>query len=170
MLEALKKKLAGDKPQVDMKEVTELATALEAANTALALKSNEVVEAVAKLATFEAEMATQAASLAQALEQLAEFKEQAGAKAAKELADKLAARKAALSAVVGDDKAASMLEGLAGLDDKSFEVVVNVTTIAMAKEEASPMFQEIGASEESADKSKVQESLEMKLLKAKYSK
>lgn len=121
---------------------------------ALELATNAVAEADAKVAELQA-----------ALDAVAD--EQAKALAAAEAA-KLDARKAAIEAAVGTEKAAALLAATNDLEDAAFDAVVSALSLATDVESKSKMFSETGATAE-VDASKVPtESAEAKLLREKY--
>ena len=91
----------------------------------------------------------------------------------KQLEDKNAARKAALSEVVSDEKLEATFESLSVLDDASFSTVLSTLKANYVAESQSALFTEAGASGES-DLSDIvpaeEESAEMKLIKQTYHK
>lgn len=105
---------------------------------------------------------------AEAIAKLAELESAKASLVAEAAAAKLAARKEKLQLAVGDVKADSLLTTLEGLDDSSFDTVVEAMTTNLDKEANSSAFVEKGVTA-SADAEKVVEAGSIKAkLEKKY--
>lgn len=80
---------------------------------------------------------------------------------------RLQARKEAIEASVGTDKADALLAATDSLDDVAFKAVVGAMAMSFEKEASSQLFKEVGVAG-SVDAKAVEESPEMKALKVKY--
>ena len=157
--------LADKKEEVEMTEIekatfaaaenkaAELTVALETAATALAEKEMVFAALAEKYAAAEAALAASADAQAMLVAQAA--------------AAKLEARSASLSAIMGDAKGPSTAAKLASLDDAAFAVVLDSYAASYEAEEKSEMFTEKGVAAEATPVAAVEESAEMKLIKAK---
>lgn len=117
-----------------------------------------------------------AAQLEAAQARLAELEQfAADAEAAKQAllaeaeAKRLQVRKDQIVAAVGTARADALMTATEALDEAAFNAVVSALTVTAQTEKQSVMFTETGVSG-SADATKVEESPEMKILKARYSK
>lgn len=120
----------------------DLGVQLESATSALAEMTGKYEAAVAQLAAIAADKA----------------------------AAKLAARKAAVEAAIGTEKADALLLATQGLEDAAFDNVVSALVGSVDAEAKTDLFQEVGVTAE-ADASKiVAESAEMRILKQQYGK
>lgn len=120
----------------------DLGVQLESATSALAEMTGKYEAAVAQLAAIAADKA----------------------------AAKLAARKAAVEAAIGTEKADALLLATQGLEDAAFDNVVSALVGSVDAEAKTGLFQEVGVTAE-ADASKiVAESAEMRILKQQYGK
>jgi hypothetical protein len=81
---------------------------------------------------------------------------------------KASARKVQVEAAIGTEKAAGLLLATEGLDDVSFDKVVAALAGSVDAEAKSTLFQEVGATGVVDAAKIVEESAEMKILKAKY--
>lgn len=144
-------------------------------------------EMAAKLASTLEAMASQAEALQAVTDKLTEMSAlYEGAQAALNAVEdakaalvadakavRLAARKEAIVASVGTDKAESLLSATDALDDAAFKAVIGAMATTFDKEAKSPLFSEVGVSDKSESPdvaAVVEESAEAKLLKAKYNK
>jgi hypothetical protein len=177
MLEALKKKLGGN---AEANEGVGIVTSVT--------ESEEFKQLSTDFATLKASHDSLAADLKAATELLDETNAKLGevtekltaaqvivdevnaAKAAAQAeahALKMAARKAAVVAAVGEAKATAFLAATESLDDAAFEAVAAALTGTVAAEANSALFKEVGVDGQ-VDASKPAESQEMKILKKKY--
>jgi peptidoglycan hydrolase CwlO-like protein len=171
MLDAIKKKFfSATEKEVSMKKEDNL-------------QPNAAVETnTAQLAELQAALASQSEALEAVTGKLAEMQSKfEGAQAALDAVEatkaalvadakavRLQARKDAIVASVGTDKADALLAATDLLDDVSFKAVVNAMAVSFEKEAATPLFKEVGLSAEASAPDVVEESAEAKLLKAKY--
>lgn len=133
-------------------KAAELTVALDTANAALAEKEAMFAELNSKYAAAEAALAASADAQAKLVEQAAKVK--------------LDERTAKLSAIMGDVKGPTTAEKLSALDDASFAVVLDSYVASFAAEENSPMHREVGVAADATPKEVVEESAEMKKIKA----
>lgn len=139
--------------------------AMAADNTAeLTATLNTVTEAMATLQADFAEMKTNyeaaQAALSASAEAQATMVAQAKAKVMTE-------RTASLSAVMGDVKGPMLAASLESLDDATFATVLSGYAASFKAEEKSEMFNEVGVAAEATQVEAVEESAEMKIIKAK---
>ena len=139
-------------------ELDAIKTQFEAATNELTAKLEEATAALAD-ATGKLEAAEAAKTAAEA--KVAEL-------VAAEAARKLAARKEAIVAAIGTDKADALMAATEGLDDAQFTAVVSAMAGKVDAEAQSPLFKEVGVTAEADAAKVVEESAEMKLLKQKY--
>lgn len=125
----------------------ELKTALTAALAAVQEGETQREELAAQLAALQAANAQAAADAEMA---------------------KANARKQKIVAVVGTARADALFDATANLADEAFEAVIGAMNTASAKEAASPMFTETGASAEASAEVANTPSKEMQILKQKY--
>lgn len=175
MLDALKKKLLGDKPDEQLAEVAEevvteavtqnveqsLATDLQSAlsqveelNAALQAKDSLLAELNSKLEALS-EFAAKAEAHAEALRVEAEQKA-------------LAEKREKLANVIGADnpKLDAVFAPLAALEASAFDVVISAMAASFEAEASSEMFKEVGVSGEAEVKPAAQnESAEMRIIK-----
>lgn len=168
MLDAIKKKL-GMSPSI--KEEVDMTVD----NKAPVELSSDMEAVVAELSTIKAsfaEQATQVASLMTQLEAaqtaLAEVEAAKAALATEAKNKQLEARKQRVEAAIGEAKAPAMLTATEQLDDAQFEAIVSAMAASFDAEADSPAFKEAGVSAK-AEAPEVEESLEMKIIKAKQS-
>lgn len=154
MLENLKKKLgmvpnveAGDAQETVTFSVTDSQQYKELLE-GFTEQSAQLNAAVAKTATLEDKVKSLEAQLVQFAAQKEAAELAAKEIAEKALQDKLAARKAVLSAELGDEKAEKMMGIVAKMDDEEFTQVFGVQKEAADKEAAS--FKELGVDEKPA--------------------
>ncbi len=178
MLEALKKAFGNEpKEKLELNAPDEkLQTGVkENLNTNINEQLSLAQQTIVELNTQVGNMTAEIAGYKQELESLRGFAAEAEAKAkaaeaemkAKELADK----KQQLADVIGKDnpKLDETFSAISSLDTESFNVVVGGFKAAFVVESETSLFQEKGVSGE-ADTSKVEESAEMKILKARFKK
>lgn len=118
-------------------QVTELTTQLTASSETIATLTSQIGTQEASLTEALASNDTLAETVASLQSELAELKT-AQAEA------KLATRKAALSAVVAEDRVDGLMTNLASLDDASFHAVVDSFASAKATVEKSELMTELG--------------------------
>jgi hypothetical protein len=176
MLDALKKKLMGDKPTESLEEVQEAvveAISTEATSPDLSAQLADALSVVESLNAVIAEKESLLAELAGKVEQLSQFAEaaEAQAKALREEAEAkaVAAKQEMLADVIGKDNPgfATTFEAIKGLDEAAFSVVVAGFKASFAKEAESVMFKEVGVGGEAEV---VEEDATMSILKKQYSK
>lgn len=159
-------KLLGKIEQVDASQVENFNT-LAAEFVAYKDEAEGVVQAyteqVNELTTALAAAAEQVASLTTALAEATAEKTAAVEAAA---AQKLAARKEKIVALVGEINVDAMLQVTTDMDDQRFETFIAAIGGVQVREAKSPLFNEVGATTDVEVPST--ESAEMKLLKAKY--
>ena len=181
MLDALKKKLLGDKPDEQLQENVEQVVEAVASQEAQIDMADQLSQAIAKMADLEGVVATLNAAVAEkdaSLQELAgklaeygEIAKEAEAKAealrVEAEAKALASRKEKLGSVIGSENPGfdATFNAISGLDDVAFSVIVEGFAASFAKQAESPMFQEIGVGGE-ADTSKIEESAEMRIIKS----
>jgi hypothetical protein len=147
--------MAQEETQAPMLAVDRTAE-LELAQASLADVQTKYAELSAQLETAQAALAVIEADKAQMVAQAAEAK--------------LAARKEKVEATLGTAKAEGVLAATATLEDAAFEAVLSAFAASYADEAKSPMFNEVGVAAEAAVASAPEESLEMKIIKAKQQK
>lgn len=108
----------------------------------------EMAEAVSIVEKAVADKQGVEALLAAANETIANMSKDNETLVAKAVADKLEARKSELVSVLGTTKADSMLEAVKALDDNSFKAVVSGFKAASDAEKNSPLFKEVGVSDQ----------------------
>lgn len=153
------------KPENGQVELSVVQSALADAQAALSEKTTELLTAQSALA----EMASKFESINQ---QLAAVSEHRDAVLAKAKAEKDEARLSSIKASVGDEKAPALFAATANMSDEDFQAVVGALAGSVVTEGQSKMFTEVGISAEAnvAQVSQLEESKEMKILKAKYTK
>jgi hypothetical protein len=171
MLDAIKK-LAGAPETVLLSEHTALQAEFENfktnANELQAMVEADLAEATSKLSeALEALAAAQAqiAELQAQLDATTAIAEEA-VESAEELRAK--ARKEKLEALVGTDKAATLMVALADTEDAQFDAVLVALGAKVEEEAASEMFTETGATASVDASNVVEESETMKILKARW--
>lgn len=175
MLDALKKRFfATQKEEVTMTKETvqpEL-TAEKVAESELAAHLENVTDInkaqAAKLAEALNSITELNSKLIIAQAELAEIESAKAALIAEAASKKLAARKEKVEMVIGTVKAASLLSATEALDDVAFDAVVTALAGSVEEESKGKMFKELGASGTTDASKVVEESAEMKALKAKY--
>lgn len=176
MLKALQKALGGNAADAKL-SAEDVTAAVQAAVAELRTEFDEYKQtAEALLENAEAVLVARTAELDAALARVKELEAStvdaeaaAAAAEAEALARKLAARKEKVVAAIGTERADALLKVTEGMDDAAFEAVASALGVSAAAEADSPLFKEVGADAQ-ADASKVEESAEMKILKAKYEK
>lgn len=133
--------------------------------------------AEAMVAQAEEAVANLTAQLAEANAALAEFRTAAEAAEADKAnliaqaaAQKAASRKEKVVAAIGTEKAEGLLAATENLDDAAFEAVVSALAGSIEAEAQTNLFKEEGVAAEADAGKVVEESKEMKILKAKYGK
>lgn len=160
MLEKLRKSLTGETANADLSaQLAELTTQFEN------VQSN-LENAVITITELTSEKENLLAQLAQLEEANKELSEKAKAIEEKALEEKLAARKAKLSSVVGSDKADATFEAIKGLEDATFDAVLAAMAASFEKEATTELFQETGLSGEPAPA--IEMTTEEKILRQKY--
>lgn len=134
-MESLKAEFAGYKETAEAL-AAQMEEQLAAAQSAAVGMEQRLVELQSKLDAFEAQAKAEA-----------DAREQA---AAKLLAQKMEARKASLSAAVGDIQAGAMFAALQSLEDEKFDSVVSALKAGLEAESDSPAFKEQGVDAKSA--------------------
>lgn len=160
MLEKLRKSLTGETANADLSaQLAELTTQFEN------VQSN-LENAVITITELTSEKENLLAQLAQLEEANKELSEKTKAIEEKALEEKLAARKAKLSSVVGSDKADATFEAIKGLEDATFDAVLAAMAASFEKEATTELFQETGLSGEPAPA--IEMTTEEKILRQKY--
>jgi len=171
MLNQLKKKLMGDKPDEALEAVDGFTAATE--------MSVQLQEAVSQLEQLNSVIAQKDALLAEMngkLEQLSSYAAEAEAKAAEVVAQakakELVDKRTMLADVIGADNAGldATFAAISGLEMSAFSTVVSGFAASFAKEAESEMFTEIGVPGEAEASTDASESREMAILKQKYNK
>lgn len=181
MLEKLRKALGGEptKPAETLEvklDTAEIQVAIEAAVNEVRVEFDAykqsadaaMAEAADKVTALQAELAEMAGKLAAAQAALDAADEEAMKAAAEAAALKLAARNDRVIAALGTERAAAVMKATEGMDDAAFEAVVTALGVGAAAEAAAPLFNEVGVDAQADAGKVVEESKEMKLLKAKY--
>lgn len=145
------------KQEVKMEKETELAGAVASA---------DLPEAI----TAVAEASHTAALLAAALAEAAEAKAALASLQESQAQSKANARKTELAAVIGETSLDATFQAVAGLDDAAFAVVLSGFKAANVVQAKSEMFTEVAGVAEASSVAQVEESAEMAILRAKYSK
>lgn len=172
MLDAIRKKFSKLAQANTQEEVANTMTtekdqaALVTDNTTAELTAqlSTVTEAMTALQAQFAELSTKYVAAEAALAASADAQAMLVAQAK---ASVLASRTASLSAIMGDVKGPSTAAKLEALDDAAFAVVLDSYAASFAAEEKSEMFVEKGVAAEATPVAEVEESAEMKLIKAK---
>lgn len=125
----------------------EFGTQLEQATAALAEMTSKFEAAQAALAAVEAEKAEMLAKAAEA---------------------KLTARKEKVVAAIGTDKADALMAATVDMDDAQFTTVVSALAGSVEAEAKTDLFVEQGVAAEADAAKVVEESPEMKIIRAKY--
>jgi hypothetical protein len=175
MLETLRKALGGKEAakqpeQTEVKQLSaeDVTVAVQAAVAELQGQFDEfkqnaeaaMAEAAEKITGLQAELTEAKAALDAADAAKAEAEATA-------LAARAKARKEKVVAAIGTERADALLAVTEGMDDAAFEAVVGALGASTETEAAKPLFNEVGA-DGGADAAKVEESPEMKILRAKY--
>lgn len=154
-----------DKEVINPEASTVPVTAPEAAQT-------EVVAALTKTVAEQAEQLTAALANLETLQaQVKAAVDEKNALLAQIQDDKNKARMSVITDAVGDSKAQALFEATQNLGDAEFSAVVGALAGSVKVEANTPLFKELGASAETNVENipeAVEESLEMKMLKAKY--
>jgi hypothetical protein len=146
-------------------ELAELKTSAEAAIAELTADKELTLAA---LAAAQGELDSARAEL-ETLKQFAEAAEAAAAQAAAEAAAaKLNARKEKIVAAVGTERADALMAATQALDDAAFDAIVSAMSLSVQIEAKTGMFAEVGATADANAAAPIEESPEMKILKAKY--
>lgn len=160
MLEKLRKSLTGETANADLSaQLAELTAQFEN------VQSN-LENAVITITELTSEKENLLAQLTQLEEANKELSEKTKAIEEKALEEKLAARKAKLSSVVGSDKADATFEAIKGLEDVTFDAVLAAMAASFEKESTTELFQETGLSGEPAPA--IEMTTEEKILRQKY--
>lgn len=181
MLETLRKALGGKeavKPVETLEiklDTAEIQAAIQAAVTEVKAEFDTykqtadaaMAEAAEKLNTLQAELAEMAGKLTEAQAALvaADTAKLDAANLAAAL--KLSARKEKLVASIGTERADALMQATEGMEDAAFEAVAAALGVGIEAESKSELFTEVGTDAQ-ADGSKVTESKEMQILRAKY--
>lgn len=131
-----------DKPQ--MKELETLKTEMAEMSTQFDSAKAALATAETALAAKTAELETAQAALVAATEKLNAYTEAEEKAKAEAEAARIAGRKAALSAAVGDVEAEALYASLETLPDAAFDAVVAKMAAAAKSVEETPMFKEVG--------------------------
>ena len=145
-------------------EKDQVALATDTTTAELTAQLSTVTEAMTTLQAQFAELTNKYMAAEAALAASADAQAMLVAQAA---AAKLATRSTSLSAIMGDVKGPATAAKLEALDDTSFAVVLDSYAASYAAEEKSEMFVEKGVAAEATPVAEVEESAEMKLIKAK---
>jgi hypothetical protein len=170
MLKELMKKVFNPAQADQEKEVPEMTTQEQqptAANEQLAEMAAALATATETQATMQEQMAELQSKYDLATEALAQSAEAQATLVANAKAAVLASRTASLSAVMGDVKAPLLAASLESLDDATFATVLSGYAASFEAEEKSDMFVEKGVAAEATPVAEVEESAEMKIIKAK---
>lgn len=167
MLERLKKQL-GIQENVVSPELSTLQEQLATLQSQFEGVQSNLENAVNTITELTANKEQLEAALADAIEANAKLEANLKDSAEKQLAEKLATRKAKLDAAVGSEKSEAAFEALKGLEDAAFEAVVTAMATSVEKEAQSELFTEAGVAGD-AEPAK-QMTVEEKLLRAKYNK
>lgn len=141
------------------------AQVLEELQGKLATLETEKLEAVQSLASVTEQLTSLQGVLGEKESLVASLKEQVASLEAEKVANKAAARKSALSAVVAQDQVDTIAASLESLDDKAFETVVAGFSAKQKAVSQSEMFQEAGSSQSAEVKKVDEESTTLKAIK-----
>lgn len=172
MLKEYLKKVFNPASAEHQEEVTQMTEQLE--QTTPAADNTAVAEMVAQLASQTEQLSTLQASFAALNDKYAAAEAALAASAEAQAmlvtqaaAAKLQARTASLSAIMGDVKGPATAAKLEALDDAAFAVVLDSYAASYEAEEKSDMHQEKGVAADATPVAAVEESAEMKIIKAK---
>lgn len=147
---------------------TEFAEFKTTAEAAIAGLTAEKEAGIAALADAQAALAEATAQL----ETLKEFAAAAEAEKARLVAEaealRLNTRKEKITAAVGTERADALMAATQALDDAAFDAIVSAMNLSVVAEAKTDLFVEQGAAAEADAAKTIDESPEMKILKAKY--
>lgn len=181
MLDALKKALGHKTVEATMEvklTAEDVMAAVQAAVAELKVEFDTykttadaaMAEAAEKVTGLQAELADMAAKLAEANAALASAETAKVAAAAEAAAAKLSARKEKLVAALGTERADALMKVTEGMEDAAFDAVISALGVAASVEAEDPMFNEAGVDAKADAGKVVEESKEMKILRAQYAK
>lgn len=150
---------------VTMTQATEQPVAA-ADNTAVTEMVAQLASQTEQLTALQAELAAVQSQYDLATAALAQSAEAQATLVANAKAAVLQSRTASLSALMGDVKAPLLAASLETLDDATFATVLSGYAASFAAEEKSDMFVEKGVAAEATPVAEVEESAEMKIIKA----